>query len=68
MSNTINPEVMPDREPKPCPFCGGVQVSTMLYEDEGESYYYPRCIGCGASINTPSLTREDAIAKWNRRV
>jgi Lar family restriction alleviation protein len=49
-------------EPKPCPFCGGTQISTELFN----SGWTAGCSECGTS--TPYKgTRAGAIAAWNRR-
>lgn len=58
---------------KPCPFCGGVarievvkphthKLATFMPDCEGRAFIECRC---GAAIC--GKTRNDAIAKWNRR-
>ena len=50
-------------ELKPCPFCGG-KASVMRYHHiNNASYCY--CTSC--KVRMPNmLTKEDAIAAWNR--
>ena len=53
---------------KPCPFCGGEDVMTMLCGDG----YYVVCYsrnkgkGCGSSTGWHE-TEQEAIESWNRR-
>ncbi len=50
-------------EPKPCPFCAGKSDV-----DRWDGRYFGYCTQCGVSMNhNPSITIEDAIAKWNIR-
>ena len=54
---------------KPCPFCGGKDVATMLCGDG----YYVVCYsrnkgkGCGSSTGWHE-TEQEAIEAWNKRV
>lgn len=48
-------------ELKPCPFCGGNNLSV-----EGITFYWVECIDCNASISGHE-TEEQAIEAWNRR-
>jgi Lar family restriction alleviation protein len=43
---------------KPCPFCGRRARNTR---------YFVECSHCGASIPQTKETREELIARWNRR-
>jgi Lar family restriction alleviation protein len=49
-------------ELKPCPFCGGSNVST--YEVKGS--YSTLCVGCGGE-GPEEDSEAEAIAAWNRR-
>lgn len=46
---------------KPCPFCGGNNLSV-----EGITFYWVECIDCNATI-AGHETKEEAIEAWNRR-
>ena len=57
-------------ELKPCPFCGS---HAHVHEDQrflAKKYNFPKwyivCYGCG--IRTPTVTMEQAVKFWNRRV
>ena len=51
-------------ELKPCPFCGCTEITA----DHDYSWGWDvHCIGCYATIED-CMTKEEAIAKWNKRV
>ena len=51
-------------ELKPCPFCGG-KASIMRYSYITKEHY---CFCTSCKVRMPnSLTREEAIERWNRR-
>ena len=52
---------------KPCPFCGKVPIPIGHGMSTGDSIFWVRCCGCGAS--TTLFNSEEAAKKaWNRRV
>ena len=61
-------------EIKPCPFCGGKEITVCTTEDLGhynvEFGFFCVCdarrCGCGASTGW-SETEDDAMDDWNRR-
>lgn len=60
-------------ELKPCPFCGGEAITTVLYTFWGDYQCEVNCQNCRAKIDgeretTGKEALEDAIAKWNRRM
>lgn len=51
-------------ELKPCPFCGSENVGISLWL----GHCCVTCRGClGGIAPAPDLTKEDAVAAWNRR-
>lgn len=61
---------MPDKELKPCPFCGG--EAELEHDNIGYGYSYIRCTRCG--LKSPSFIKafdrasdNDAANYWNRR-
>ena len=50
-----------NEELKPCPFCGGNNLSV-----EGITFYWVECTDCNASI-AGNETKEEAVEAWNRR-
>ncbi len=51
---------------KPCPFCGEVPIPIGHGMSSGDSIFWVRCYGCGAS--TTLFNSEEAAKKaWNRR-
>lgn len=52
-------------ELKPCPFCGGTDIS--IHWDEWSGTYIITCNECNADFMQYYEIREDAIAAWNRR-
>lgn len=51
---------------KPCPFCGEVPIPIGHWMSSGDSIFWVRCCGCGAS--TTLFNSEEAAKKaWNRR-
>ena len=63
---------MTNNELKPCPFCGGKNVST--FEEQFISlttrWYVCQCEECGifSRIDRGGSTEQEAIDAWNRRV
>lgn len=56
---------MPNKELKPCPFCGGE-----AYVGQDECWYWDweaHCLQCGATFDTLFETKKQAIEAWNRR-
>lgn len=49
-------------ELKPCPFCGGEQVTTK----KGKYMWWCKCEKCNAESGVRSK-KEEAIEAWNRR-
>ena len=69
---------MSEKKPKPCPFCGGeANVGSVKYSDNCEEVklnnrntgYFVQCIQCSANMQfgISYETKEEAIAKWNKR-
>lgn len=57
-------------ELKPCPFCGGEDVSSFFHADRGmgESWHV-ECLAESCGVGTcHHETNAEAIAAWNRRV
>ena len=59
-------------ELKPCPFCGSEDAQVKLYSEKGVRFWYVSCENCEISLDpmfwNDNQTKEEAIAKWNRRV
>lgn len=55
-----------EEELKPCPFCGD-EARVIECFHEGSEYYWIECKECYGRT-TGSLSKDDAIAAWNRRV
>ncbi len=53
------------KELKPCPFCGGRDLTIIDYIGIGGAIYV-LCHSCGSSSGTYN-TRNEAITAWNRR-
>ena len=52
-------------KPKPCPFCGGDDISTDGYIRDGSTVY---CRKCGARTHAfEPNSRSKALEKWNIR-
>lgn len=54
---------------KPCPFCGESDLRTVMHDfgvDDVPAHYSISCNECLLDL-TPMITREKAIAAWNRR-
>jgi|GEM_PF-6902822 len=45
--------------PKPCPFCGGVDIEICVNS--------VLCVECGGMIINDDLTEEEVIESWNTR-
>ena len=56
-------EAAEKKEPMPCPFCGGVSVSSRWWIS---GFYYVQCVDCG-SMTKNCYTKDEAVAAWNRR-
>ncbi|HCD9772891.1 Lar family restriction alleviation protein [Enterobacter hormaechei] len=50
--------------PKPCPFCGGVDVSIESYSND--EWFFVSCHECGANGPEESMAAKAALA-WERR-
>ncbi len=51
---------------KPCPFCGGEDISLVRICNVNNDFYYVTCCNCG--IFTVDYDKEwDSIKAWNRR-
>lgn len=68
---------MDKTELKPCPFCGSsaIEIYDNFFEDDDgwtEKDWIIQCHGCGsafiASNDGMPCTKEELIARWNRRV
>ena len=56
-------------ELKRCPFCGGFSRLKAEYNHRYDQwYFYAECTQCGVEQKYYSMSREDAIEEWNRRV
>lgn len=55
---------------KPCPFCGAEEFTTVIEDEDDNSYFLVSCDasngGCGASCGY-KRSEEDAITEWNTR-
>lgn len=56
---------MSQDELKPCPFCGGEQVTTAPDREFGDVTWVVICKACGVRVERD--LEEDAIAAWNTR-
>jgi len=57
---------MRNEELKPCPFCGGKDISLVTICAGRKNFYYVTCCDCG--IFTVTRDNEtDCIKIWNRR-
>lgn len=57
-------------EPKACPFCGSDNISTYRGDGLGDLWMYNKYAQCNRCYTKTSffLTKEEAIAQWNKRV
>ncbi len=55
---------------KPCPFCGGEPMYSVVNHGDGGIVYCTKCGICTTSAltDTPYTAYEAAAAAWNRRV
>lgn len=68
---------MSENAMKPCPFCGSkhdVYIKTAVNRGEfplsfGRTYFYVRCVSCGAETKDEcDFEEKKAVKRWNRRV
>ena len=55
---------------KPCPFCGGNEITIRQIEYAGiiEPRFYAQCRNCFAQTGPGWITEKGAVEAWNRRV